>query len=1014
MSSKRKYRFTPFYHPYTVLFLRELNRDGIDGILNRKIQTDPDTYAPNNDFKFSSYYPTLSAVADKSVKKDIVDFSFDGANSIYNWELFFHAPLMIANRLMQNQKFEDAMHWFHYIFNPTAIEDIPVPQRYWITKPFFEYNSDAYRKQRIESILSNLTLKENKEQLKAWKNNPFKPHVIARYRPVAYQKNVVMKYIDNLIKWGDMLFKRDTMESINEASLLYMLAYEILGDRPKKVPHVEHEEFTFNDLESKLDEFGNARVDILVEDTLMPIEVASSTIDSEPIPKLDTLYFCIPNNDFLSKYWDTVEDRLFKIRHCMNIKGIVRQLPLFEPPINPALLVKAAASGMDISSVLNDVNAPMPHYRFRIVVQKAIEFCSEVKAIGDKLLSALEKQDGETLALLRSQHEIQLLEALKEIRKKQIDEAKEQIEVLNKTKLVTEERYQYYSNIEKFNQGELLNLDKLGESQNYQSKSQSIRALAGVLSLIPNFEIGISGFSASPRVSMQVGGPALSTATNIGADILNILSSVASYEANRASIFGGYMRRSDDWKLQESLAKKELKQIDKQIIAAEIRKGIAEKELENQETQIGNSKTVDNYMRNKFSNDQLYSWMTTQISTVYFQAYQLAFDMAKKAEKCYQYELGITDSNIVQFGYWDSLKKGLLSGDKLMNDLRKLEAEYINQNKREFEITKHISLAQIAPLSLITLKQTGKCSVLMPEWLFDMDYPGHYMRRIKNISVSIPCVVGPHTGINCTLSLLKNETRMEATILDENYDKQGVDNRFHTMFGAISSIATSSAQNDSGMFELNFNDERYLPFEGAGVISDWQMDLPIENNYFDFASISDVILHISYTSRSGGGALADAANKSVGEKLPDQTARLFSLKHEFTAQWHKFLHPEGDNDQEFVLTPKAENFPFFVRGKLNTMKIKKLDIFVQSDIEDDFIANINVGGDTLENDLNPPSIDLIMQRDEEFNKIHHLSKEILHNIGEIQIKLKKDVIGNFKALNEDEIDDVFILLQLEK
>ena len=36
----------------------------------------------------------------------------------------------------------------------------------------------------------------------------------------------------------------------------------------------------------------------------------------------------------------TVADRLFKIRHCMNIQGVVRQLPLFEPPIDPALLVR--------------------------------------------------------------------------------------------------------------------------------------------------------------------------------------------------------------------------------------------------------------------------------------------------------------------------------------------------------------------------------------------------------------------------------------------------------------------------------------------------------------------------------------------------------------------------------------------------------------------------------------------------------------------------------------------------
>ena len=69
-----------------------------------------------------------------------------------------------------------------------------------------------------------------------WRTNPFEPHRIANYRTVAYQKTVVMKYLDNLIAWGDYLFRQDSMESINEATQLYILAAEILGPRPKKIP----------------------------------------------------------------------------------------------------------------------------------------------------------------------------------------------------------------------------------------------------------------------------------------------------------------------------------------------------------------------------------------------------------------------------------------------------------------------------------------------------------------------------------------------------------------------------------------------------------------------------------------------------------------------------------------------------------------------------------------------------------------------------------------------------------
>src|SRR3981189_1372282 len=91
--------------------------------------------------------------------------------------------------------------------------------QYWITKPFFETTDPQYIQQRIENIMRMLAgdtsmpdfsadlKKELEGQVLEWRNNPFEPHRIANYRTVAYQKTVVMmKYLDNLIAWGDYLF----------------------------------------------------------------------------------------------------------------------------------------------------------------------------------------------------------------------------------------------------------------------------------------------------------------------------------------------------------------------------------------------------------------------------------------------------------------------------------------------------------------------------------------------------------------------------------------------------------------------------------------------------------------------------------------------------------------------------------------------------------------------------------------------------------------------------------------
>ena len=57
----------------------------------------------------------------------------------------------------------------------------------------------------------------------------------------------------------------------------------------------------------------------------------------------------------------------------------------------------------------------------------------------------------------------------------------------------------------------------------------------------------------------------------------------------------------------------------------------------------------------------------------------------------------------------------------------------------------------------------------------------------------------------------------------------------------------------------DFRDERYLPFEFAGAVSRWRIELPPETNFFDFDTLSDVVLHLNYTAREGGDVLRAAA-----------------------------------------------------------------------------------------------------------------------------------------------------------
>jgi len=214
-------------------------------------------------------------------------------------------------------------------------------------------------------------------------------------------------------------------------------------------------------------------------------------------------------------------------------------------------------------------------------------------------------------------------------------------------------------------------------------------------------------------------------------------------------------------------------------------------------------------------------------------------------------------------------------------DLRRLESVYLQQNRREFEQTERDMLGLLDPWALVKLRETGRCLFRLPGELFDLDYPGHYFRRIRTVSLTLPCVVGPYTTVSCTLRLLKTSIRATTASGDNGYprntDDAGLpaeDTRFVENNIPVRAIAASSAQNDSGVFELSFRDERYLPFEGAGAISEWSLELftglPANNpdpanpdfgtplRQFGYRTIVDAVVHIRYTVRE------DALDRTSG------------------------------------------------------------------------------------------------------------------------------------------------------
>jgi hypothetical protein len=495
------------------------------------------------------------------------------------------------------------------------------------------------------------------------------------------------------------------------------------------------------------------------------------------------------------------------------------------------------------------------------------------------------------------------------------------------------------------NANEVDELNNMQDAQNSTGSAQSDEGTAASLGFIPDFSIPVAPMGVG--ISTNMGGTyaskfPLSSARGHHAD-----AEQSTYQATQSSKIGAYARRELDWIEQSNNAKSEINAIIKQMRGAQIREAIANKEYQNHQMQMQYAQQIVDFLSGnavgggtpvKETTVGFYTWMKREVKALYANSFQLAFEVAKKAERAMQNELGDPSLSYIGYSYLDGIE-GLLAGEKLLFDLKTMEMAYHDLNQREYELTKHVSLLQAAPLALVQLRATGTCLFTLPEELFDLDGPGHYFRRIKSIALTLPCVAGPFTSVNCTLTLQKSTIRTTAD-LGTGYARQGADDsRFQDYYGTVQSIVTSSGQNDSGLFEINLHDERYLPFEAAGIAgSQLQLTLPADVRQFDFTTITDVVLHVRYTAREGGDILKTAAVANLQTLIDNaQTVGsvcLFSIRHDFPSQWAKFQSvaiSSATPTAELQLALVAELYPFWSQGIIGSKPVRGIEFFAQMD-----------------------------------------------------------------------------------
>jgi Tc toxin complex TcA C-terminal TcB-binding domain len=799
----------------------------------------------------------------------------------------FSPAITVAGHLRSHCRFEAALKWYELVYSPLLNDNT------WHICP--PADREGENPDRPEPVQIEAVVIQPSEECCC----PSDPVSDAQIK----ERAILLHYLDTLVQWGDALMRKNTPETFQQARLIFDTAAKILGATPTTV--------LTKDLASK----------------------ASTVTAFQPN--------CAPINSRLMCLYTSVSDRLSSIHSCLNAKRLKSGRPNLDMPyFGNSELRDRWKTTHEICADESDWCLSQSPYRFMVLLQKALEMASDVRAFGGALLAAYEKGDAEYLSTMRTMHERQLLNLALEVRQNQWREADWQVQALQKTKEIAQTNLQYYNNliavglISGESQYEPLTIS----STTTRTAGNIAVAIGQTLNLIPSPFVGFPSNFVELPVGQKLSNivSASGTIANTVADILNTIASLGLTK-------DGWERREQEWKHQVDVHTIEIEQIERQILAAERRRDSALRELNNHQQQIENTAQVHDFLRDKFTNHSLYLWMQQETAAMHYQMYELALHCARQAQRAFNLERGFTARQFIPAEIWDNLHEGLLSGERLQLALRHMEKAYYDENVREYELTKHISLRLHFPMAFLQLRTTGYCEIEIPEWMFDLDYPGHYLRRIKNVTMTIPCVVGPYTGIHCRLTLLSSKTRVEPKLIDpphacchderwkNGYQAMPDDSRIVSMYGATEAIATSSGQNDSGMFELNFRDERYLPFEFSGAVSRWRIELPLENNHFDMETLSDLILHLNFMAREGGENLRKAANDCAQLNQPGAGVRFFDVKRELPDAWHSLGGASLNNTsstKQFGIRLNRDMFPYITGNK--KISVKRLEIFFES------------------------------------------------------------------------------------
>ncbi|MFS2199576.1 neuraminidase-like domain-containing protein [Pseudomonas sp. Pseusp3] len=791
---------------------------------------------------------------------------FNSAHGIFYWELFFHLPFLIAHRLCETRDYHESQRWYQYIFNPHIREPRPgavkPSDRYWWCRPLLEEGYTGFEALGLVD-----------------------PDAIAFSKRIHYRKTIFVAYVRCIIAHADSLYRRLTRDSLAAAKLQYVRALSLMGNAPtaKAMSHWVPQSAD-QILKPKA---ATGTSSLLTFARSLDVNVANLPARVEGTPDFEILArdeFRPATNDQLLGIWKYIDECLWNMRHNLTIDGKPMSLALYAPPTNPLDLLRAQAGGSSGAARSAGGWLNIPHYRFRTMLATAQNAVQTLIGFGREVRQLMELRDRGQLEELQQSHVIALGGHARTIQEETIKQLESSEAALKESQRMIEERARHYEDL---NADPLLNMEIAGDVIGLVGKLKSAAAivpvnagavtnaavkeqtLGGAAGPLPLASAGTQGGDRGDPLKATGNGLSTSGAT-----------AYATGEAFQRTAF--YLRRSQEWSFAEAQAKSELRVIDEQLEAHEHTLKAARASL--LQTQKANEQAQELYSfyKTRATNVELYRWLLSQMATLYFQAYDAVVGLCLSAEASWQYEMGDFDTRVIRPNVWMDNRHGLSAGESMQLDLLRLERDFLYRNERRLELIKTISLRDLFEKGQFTTPKTweqvlaelgkGKLDFELTQKLFDSDYPGHYCRQITTVALSLPVVLGPYQDVRATLTQTASTTVLKASVdsLDYLYGDGNQMPPADILLNLRShqQVGISSGLDDAGLHQLMFGDERYLPFEGTGAVSRWQLHFPrhaSEQQKALIESLTDIIVQVRYLAKAGGTAYTEAVLDKLGD-----------------------------------------------------------------------------------------------------------------------------------------------------